>query len=369
MSALDKEDIHDIFGISKKGDKSAQADQNDVYQDMMNNTDIPFDQKISTVFHPEIQKLDPNDIPTLRGPTIVVNEVSTIKINEVQVDTQQEFDSLPFDIVQTSSQVKHEDTVKVEQIIQKNIPIQDIKKNTVQAILHPQQNSNISITIDYNQWQLKSPQARFERFYSQKANLLKFILPDGKLPVKKLMKQLIDARVDVKVGVHDLQKISQRMQQSQLWRDRVKQIQLQVNYQYYKWEKAIQFLQGLLIRISEKAKNLQQRQGIFYQHIGDMELYMADLKHLHKGSEIVYKHLQSAYQCLSRQLTIALPARSVQSIGITQQTANIVQSNFINAKRNQVLRSQPIKSINKLQSQPNVGIDDLLGNFTDSQEN
>ena len=168
--------------------------------------------------------------------------------------------------------------------------------------------------VNLEEWNLTSPSPKFDAFYSEKANILNRVLKSDMIPIERYTQDLIDAKVDVSVPIYDLPQIHKRMQEVQAWRDRVKEIQMNCNSQYYKFETAYEFLKGLLARV-EYAKPAAKQEGVIYEHLSDFGLYFSDLKGIHRSAEIVSKNLDSAYETLSRQLTIALPNKNVERLG------------------------------------------------------
>ena len=50
--------------------------------------------------------------------------------------------------------------------------------------------------------------------------------------------------------------------------------------------------------------------------------YFDDLKNIHRSAEIVSKHMDNAFDCLSRQATIAMPNRNIERSNTTWGNVN-----------------------------------------------
>ena len=166
---------------------------------------------------------------------------------------------------------------------------------------------SIKNNIKLDDWNLESPSPKFDSFYSEKRNILQELMSfGGRRNFKRYIKELVAAKVEVSVSLYDCPAIHMKMQEVQAWRNRVKEIQM--DCRYLKVEKAVELLVGLLARV-EYIKPTQKQAGVVYEHLGDLELYCAELKDVYKSAEIIDKNLDSAYDCLSRQLTLAMPQK------------------------------------------------------------
>jgi hypothetical protein len=179
--------------------------------------------------------------------------------------------------------------------------------------------SNLDLDEDWaasDGWRLTSPSPKYKRFYSEKALALgdggRSILPGGAVDFKARFKELADLSCDITVQTNDLDAIHQKMQVVQNLRERCKQIQVHTTQQYYLWERYIDLFHGVLTRI-EYARGKQE--GLNFEHMVDMEHYFCSLKSLHRGADQVMKTLDGAFECLSRQVTIALPMKDIDRHG------------------------------------------------------
>lgn len=167
-----------------------------------------------------------------------------------------------------------------------------------------------------DRWITDSPAPKYNRFYQEKAIALgngsRGILPGGEIPFGKYFKELLNLNCDVTVQTNDLESIHQKMQMVQQLRERCKQIQLHATQQYHIWERYIELFHGVLCRVEyERGK----QEGLNFEHMGDMEHYFCSLKALHKAADQVMRTLDGAFECLSRQVTIAMPMREIERYG------------------------------------------------------
>ena len=210
-------------------------------------------------------------------------------------------------------------------------------------------------SMNLDDWNIVSPSPKFDTFYKEKRNTLKSLMSGGeRINFKRFIKDLIAAKVDVTISIYDLQGIQEKMQAVQGWRDRVREIQM--SCRHFKWEKSVELLTGLLARV-EYAKPAKKQDGLIYEHLGDMDIYLAELRDIYKSAEIVSKNLDGAYDCLSRQLTLAMPKYDRTIYDSPNLTKNVHET--IQNKDSQMVIEEPIKELPKI-SPALDGFDELL---------
>lgn len=185
----------------------------------------------------------------------------------------------------------------------------------------------------YDDWKLDSPceDMNIISFYAKKAEMLEYMLHGGKMPFDKWESELKNAYIDLSdhTKLYDLDQLYAKMLQVQQKKDRVQQISIECNSQYYPWDRMLDLLRGLLAKAST-AKNAQARDGVVFEHLRDFELYFSRLKMFHNSASMVLKNLESAYDCLSRQVTILL-SRGEQDVDSRVVSTS---SKSINSKSN-----------------------------------
>ena len=167
-------------------------------------------------------------------------------------------------------------------------------------------------------WLLESPAPKYNQFYAEKKWILPRILRGGKIPVDKFRKELSEAYVDTKVEMYDYELISQKMTEIRNWQTRVLQMRGHVLVQFYNWKRTVELFHGVLAR-AEYAKPAICQQGVIYNHMRDMEMYLADLQYLHDFTKELGANLVSQFESMSRQVTLSMPLRSVERTEAPQQ--------------------------------------------------
>lgn len=161
-----------------------------------------------------------------------------------------------------------------------------------------------------HRWKLNSPSPKYGKLYEEKRHLLsKELLKDGEIPYTSYYEELKNANVDTNVPTYDTEEVGRRMTEVQLWRDRIKAVQLHVNSQYWVWKNIMELLPGVLARIEYERGKME---GLIYEHLNDFFSYFGHLEGLHKSCDYVTKHLDGAYNSLSRQVAIAQPLQEVE---------------------------------------------------------
>lgn len=152
-------------------------------------------------------------------------------------------------------------------------------------------------------WILSSGNEKFSKFYRDKHFVIETLLPSGPIDTDRYERDLRDAHVDLRMETGDFETLNERLTEVQTWKDRVVEIAGAVNKQYYAWDRFVDLMQGKVAQI-EKAKNAEARQGLYFEHLRDMALYQENLKFLHHHITQVLKNLDSAWETLSRRITI-----------------------------------------------------------------
>jgi len=165
------------------------------------------------------------------------------------------------------------------------------------------------------EWRLTHPDPRFSSFYEMKTRALKnWLLPGGKLKFQELNQELKTAQVNLSnVALGDIANLFEKMRAIQALKDRVTYITTCCNEQYYLWKRAIDIFTGVLARI-QYLKPAQRQVGLNAEHMADMERYLSELEALHFNTDHVLRNLESAYEMISRSVTMSMPGnRDVES--------------------------------------------------------
>ena len=87
------------------------------------------------------------------------------------------------------------------------------------------------------------------------------------------------------------------------WKDRIQEMLIKVNSQYFLWHRFVDLLRGLLAHVAYE-KPIDKFKGLVYLHMGDVERYVAELEGIREDIEGVMKNLEGAASLASRHLTI-----------------------------------------------------------------
>lgn len=371
MSKVDKAFIDDIFGIPQDGSNIGDDDNGEAYTNKSGGKKdaplVPFEEKVTEVTADIVKAVagTPSVAATVaqekapEKPQIKKETVTTPpKKEDVEIAAKSAIPADPqattsmfgdiFGDVETKKVEKKEEPKKDDENggAAKPIPAPVAPKNppTVVAKEEPKVEENVTPTVPVktveaedlgtkaqqqpspssapimiagkptkHPWVLGSPAPKYNTFYQAKRDaLVGALLKGGELPFDQYYTELEEANVDVSVGEQfNAELVCHKMAECQRHRERIKQVQLRVNRQYFQWERHMDLFGGLLARI-EYERGEEKRNGIRYEHMYDMESYYGELKSLHNSIDKVMKVLDSAFECLSRQVTVTMPIKDVE---------------------------------------------------------
>lgn len=173
------------------------------------------------------------------------------------------------------------------------------------------------VTESEDGWLFESTAPKYNQFYAEKVWMIPRLLRGGKIPFEQYRKELSEAYVDTKVEMYDHERISEKMTEIRQWQTRVLNIRGHVLAQYHSWKRAVELFHGVLAR-AEYAKPAICQQGVVYNHMRDMEMYLADLEYLYDFTKEIMANLASHFESLSRQVTLSMPLKSVERTDIPQ---------------------------------------------------
>jgi len=162
-------------------------------------------------------------------------------------------------------------------------------------------------------WIFNSPNTKFDNFYEEKKKLVKNITQGDILPFKKWRTELKEAKIDLSDIQYDDKTLSEKMTAVQKWRDRIQEIILRTDHQYFLWHRFEKLLRGFLASIAYEAPQ-EKFNGVVYRHMRDVEAYYGQLEALKDSIEAVMKNLDSVFNLLSRQLTLIMKPNFVPTI-------------------------------------------------------
>lgn len=207
---------------------------------------------------------------------------------------------------------------------------------------------NRSNSINSIAWMRVNNDEKWKKFYEKKKSLLQTMLVDGELNFKELKKELIATKVDISSNSYNLKEITDKMQMVQSYRDRVKEIQINVSSQYYLWERMVPMLKGLLYNIEPYTRSAKG-DALSYDHMRDIEEYHSYLTTLHYSVENVSKNLDKAADILSRIVTVLLPNyKADRTVSSNQMDMNYLSKNNLMIRNN----VDEVREVEKTVSKP-----------------
>ena len=264
------EDIEDIFGIPKTKIEREEVPVNEDFSDriqeageVMKNvdetppvSDDPIlieqskkeEEKVSKE-KTEVVKLDETIFGELGGEDPEIEEIKTTT-NETEP-------------IISPTDTKSEDTVdEILGIAEESDKNDNQSSNDVYV-------SDVELPEGEVSWITSSISAKFNYFYKQKVSIIQDILRGRQLPFSKYEDELRNSYCDVRSNIFDLPQLYKNMTVVQNLRDRVCQIQSEVNSQYYKWDRIVELLRGVLARTQYERG---EQEGIQFEHMRDMEI-------------------------------------------------------------------------------------------------
>lgn len=328
-------DINDIFNIPRDGSNIVDDDDSDPlsvhqtsklsFEEKVSELVVPnSDDKKNTTLQKEIKSKVPNNkdvekslksvIPVNSGGYVDIfadSEVVSVKEEKVEIPAeklQEKVDEVP----QNAEPIKDVEQEEIPESVSEEKEVEAVEVSTEAHLPQPQTSAPMVVGKRKHSWKIDCPSPKYAYFYKEKREALEdMLLVGGELEFDKIFAELEEASVDTTVGetfVADL--ICKKLEEVQRWRDRIKQLQLKINRQYFHWERSMELFAGLLARL-EETRGAEKRDGIRYEHMYDMEMYFSSLKSLHKSIEIVGRTLDGAFECLSRQVTVTMPMKEV----------------------------------------------------------
>ena len=211
---------------------------------------------------------------------------------EEVIENKKETD-IDFDFIPEKKENKEEETKKIDVIVD---------------------NTEIGFVGDKVEWMVKSPTPMYNKFYDRKKELVELTEKKlgGQLGFRGLNKELEDAHVNVIDEIFDKDIVRKKMEEVQQYRERIKQISIRCNTQYFLWKRWIEkdMLKGYLARIEYLKPSIKQ-EGLVLEHMRDLEYYYSQLEALYTNCHKVEKTLEAAHEMLSRKVSICMELKPV----------------------------------------------------------
>lgn len=298
---LSEKNVSDLPSASKKND---EEDESNGDSENVGKTDK------DTILD-SVPSVD-DDFDTEDDLSLVSNETDPFASmdDEVEDKTDSEVKNEQEDKEDKEDEVENEDPEQEEE--QKVEEIEEIDEDVEEEVATEAEEVYSGVEFGRKEqggrWLLKSPESSLNEFYAAKEDVIRHILPGGEVPFNRYRQDMLDARVDMRT-TYNQHELSDRMHLIQSHKDRLKEIQLHISSQLFKWDRAVEMLRGKLYHY-KPTKPASAFDGVVYDHLRDMEFYYAELKGINTAAEQVSRTLDSAYNCLSRQVTITMPSSS-----------------------------------------------------------
>ena len=158
---------------------------------------------------------------------------------------------------------------------------------------------------------LDPPSSLYDNFYARKRELVFTCTPGGQLDFDVLSTELEDASVDIVSETFDQEETRKKMELVQQYRDRVKNISIRTNNQYFIWKRWVPLLEGSLAKVQYLKPQIKQ-DGLVLEHMSDLWLYFSRLESLHNNVVNVEKNLAAAFETLSRKVSICMELKPTE---------------------------------------------------------
>lgn len=271
---------------------------------------------------------------------------------KTEIKELDEFDSLPLELIkQKNEKIEEKKNLKEE--------IKTIEKVKTEEEIKVKNNLNSEM-----EWLLESPSPLYDEFYKQKKQFIYQKLCGGiSLPFSKYKKELEESFVNVVTEIFDNVENQKKMDEVQQYRNRVRYIEVQCNNQYFILRRFMEIFRGLLSRIQYE-KPIIKQEGVYYEHLRDLEYYFVKLESLHSTVEKISKNLDGAWETLSRKITVCLELRTGDKyekkytrndshLNLTYNRRETQEQEYDNLPQN--VKIKPEKKVNKFLGWEEIG--------------
>lgn len=303
---IDENDLNDIFGIPQDGshlDDDSGSTDDVAFGDLVNsNASKSFEDQISNLKKDiKSNKVDKEDLHNK-------NNINTIGGNRNELQNKENGKSAYKNDEAAFTQISRAD---IEVSSKPNESMGDsvhTGQSIIPALLDTKIVKEKSEKVSISEWNTSTNDLTFISFYEMKKDALSgWLLPGGEVNFDKTQHELLSARVDLSsIEFGDLHSMFDSLKNIQHWKDRVTEISLRVNAQYYSWKRAVELFRGTLARMHYE-KPAEKQDGVVMEHMGDMIRYFSQIESLHANVDAVTRNLDNAFDCISRQITVSMP--------------------------------------------------------------
>ena len=284
---FEKQPTEQNFDQFKNNLKSRKEDLGEV-----KSVDAPAEEQVDTpvATEEEIKEVEEQLKTVANDPNLVIVEEFKIDLKEVE----------------KSIKSKEENSDKENSEDVNGIDTDNNSGDKVKMDSH----TDITTKLEHFHWDFKTDNPKFSSFYTEKEKLVRRITQNDILPFSAWREEMQDAKVDLSTVEYDLRAIHSKMVLVQDWKDRIQELLIRANGQYFLWRRFTDLLRGYLAKIGYE-KPAEKFKGVIYQHMGDVEFYYAELESIREDLMGVVKNLEAAAIVLNRQLSIILYSKDV----------------------------------------------------------
>ena len=330
---IDKNELDDIFGIPQDGshldNDSGSAD------------DVAFGNVVSQnagakSFSDQVSSLH-KDLFSVAKP--LTADTKELDLKETKINNGGVANELQINKIRESAPKDGSDTIAIDsgsnskiftkptEFVGNDFSVRStISEAQVDAGRDQEKGKNVDF-VSINGWNTKTKNSTFNSFYDMKKDSLHgWLLPGGEINFIQTQDELVNARVDLStIEFGDLHSMFDSLRNVQHWKDRVTEISLRVNAQYYSWKRAVELFRGSLARMYYE-KPAEKQDGVVMEHMGDMIRYFSQLEALHANVDAVTRNLDNAFDCISRQVTISMPQGIRESESVEKRVSKTISS-------------------------------------------
>jgi len=331
------EALDDLFGVQSDGSNIVSEESHDSYGGA--SEDASFADKANFV-KGKISSSDEIDVEFGGKPSesekvketktveTVVEEPETIKEEAASERPQpsEDFESILKDAVPKSpseperiKEMADKETSLVEDSKPESKNADSVEVSAPSAVDN-EENQGISDLEDRG-WQVACPSPMWNEFYRTKKEVLRQHALGREVDFGVMYSELKKAKVDIRISLSDHEGIHSRMQDIQRWRDRVVQMRVEVNMQYFLWKRLVPLFEGQVAMVQYE-KPAAKQEGLIHSRMNDMITYLSKLESMYETTKDIIANLDAAYDSLSRQVTMSMsqptPDRQEQPENQTQ---------------------------------------------------
>jgi hypothetical protein len=306
----DTDKFTELFDMTKKNKSDSDVDaelvanvNNDQFEKQP--AEQNFDQFKNNL---KSRKEDLGEVKAVDSPEEETSIATEEEIQEVQEQINEIANDPDLVIVTSGPQLKSEEE-NADKDNSEDVNGIDTDNNSGDKVKMDSQ-TDIATKLEHFHWDFKTDNPKFSAFYTEKEKLVRRITQNDILPFSAWRDEMKDAKVDLSTVEYDLRAIHTKMVLVQDWKDRVQEMLIRANGQYFLWRRFTDLLRGYLAKIGYE-KPAEKFKGVIYQHMGDVEFYFAELESIREDLMGVVKNLEAAAVVLNRQLSIILYSKDV----------------------------------------------------------